>query len=143
MKKISYFVLVLLLASCTKQVKPTTDITEPVFIEEDTTTYKPVEIVKDTVPKITEITPVVEPPKVETPKYVYRIQIGAFKTAENADKLKLEVSSLFNVVVFIKYEGGLYKVRVGEFYSRKDAEEFLNKLIGAGYTGFIKEEEKK
>lgn len=143
MRNIVCFTFVLFIIGCIKQVKPTTDTTEPVFIEEHTTTYKPIEIVKDTVPKITEIKPIVEPTKIETKKYVYKIQVGAFKKAENADKLKKEIGSLFNVIVFVKYEGGLYKVRVGEFKTRAEAEGFLNKLIGAGYNGIIKEEEKK
>ncbi len=143
MKKLFYFFLVLSVVGCIKQVKPKTDVTEPVFIEEDTTTYKPIDIVKDTVPKITEINPVIEPPKIETQKYIYRIQVGAFKTAEYAERLKTEISSLFKVNVLVKYEGGYYKVRVGEFKTRTEAEGFLNKLINSGYNGFIKEEEIK
>ncbi len=143
MKGFVYFSLIVLLLGCVKQVKPTIDTTEPVFIEEDTTTYTPVEIVKDTVPRITEVQPVQpEPPKIEIPQYVYRIQVGAFSVADNANRLKEEISQKVNVTVLVKYEGGFYKVRVGEFYTRDDAENFLNKLRNLGYTGIIREEKK-
>uniref|UniRef100_A0A7C4UHA6 SPOR domain-containing protein n=1 Tax=candidate division WOR-3 bacterium TaxID=2052148 RepID=A0A7C4UHA6_UNCW3 len=143
MKRLILFLFVFSLISCVKHVKPTTETQEPVFIEKDTTTYKPVEIVKDTTPKITEIPPVVEPPKVEETKKVYWVQIDAFSNPANAEKEKSEISSIFKVPVFVKYEGGFYKVRVGEFNTREEAEAFLNKLKSSGFGGIIREEEKK
>ncbi len=59
----------------------------------------------------------------------YQIQIGAFSSKENALHLISQYKN-FNLPIFILEEQGLYRVRLGNFISKKDAmktKELLNK----------------
>lgn len=67
----------------------------------------------------------------------YRIQIGAFKIKENAEKLAklFEKSEIeVKIVEFQCREGLFYRVRVGAFKKIEDALEFQNSLKRNGYT---------
>ena len=65
----------------------------------------------------------------------YKIQVAAFKQAENAEGLKKKLAGTFDVPVFIhnNSSGGTRQVRVGNFSNRKEAEDFLKTLVASGY----------
>ena len=64
----------------------------------------------------------------------YRIQVFASSDKAAAEKVKQEVGVASGVSVYVEYEEGLYKVRVGDFLERKEAAEARQKLVGT-YPG--------
>lgn len=72
---------------------------------------------------------------IESPLY-YRVQTGAFKNRENADKMlyQLEVQGY---PAFVLYENDLYKVQVGAFQQIGNAINMEQRLREAGYSTVI------
>lgn len=58
----------------------------------------------------------------------YRVQLAAFTESAGARDLKKKVMAAARIAVYIDYEGGLYKVRVGDFATRAEAAEARTKL---------------
>ena len=71
-------------------------------------------------------------------KKLYRVQVGAFKKKENADRLLKELKSK-GIDCFVKEENGLYKVQVGAYSVYANAEKMKKRLENMGYKPFIKE----
>ncbi|HHM23685.1 MAG TPA: SPOR domain-containing protein [Bacteroidetes bacterium] len=64
----------------------------------------------------------------------YRIQIAAVSNQEDAAKIQREAMLQFeDVNVYLTFEPPFYKVRIGDFERRHDAEEYQRKAIAAGY----------
>lgn len=72
---------------------------------------------------------------VETPLY-YRVQIGAFKIRENAERLLYQVQDK-GYPAFLLYEDGLYKVQVGAFQQIGNAIRMEQQLRDEGYSTLI------
>ena len=51
----------------------------------------------------------------------YRIQVFAASELESSERMKVKVVSETHLPVYIEYEGGYYKVRVGDFTTREQA----------------------
>lgn len=51
----------------------------------------------------------------------YRIQVFASSELESAERMKVKVTGETSLPVYIEYEGGYYKVRVGDFTTREQA----------------------
>lgn len=62
----------------------------------------------------------------------YAIQAGAFVKLDNAVRLMQKLDSLGLDAYYFRHASGLYKVRFGNFPSRKEAEIRANKLKGEG-----------
>jgi hypothetical protein len=71
-------------------------------------------------------------------KKLYRVQVGAFKSKNNANKLLKELKSK-GIDCFIKESSGLYKVQVGAYSVYANAEKMKKKLENMGYKAFISE----
>lgn len=71
----------------------------------------------------------------EEPMY-YRVQVGAFRSRENADKLLYELLDQ-NYPAFLLHDNGLYRVQVGAFMQLGNAIAMEQKLRNAGYTTLI------
>jgi len=67
---------------------------------------------------------------------LYRVQLGAFQSKQNAEKL-LQTVKQKGFEAFITQSGGLYKVQVGVFSVKANADAMLNKVKAAGLQGFI------
>jgi tetratricopeptide (TPR) repeat protein len=69
----------------------------------------------------------------------FTIQVGAFSNIGNAVSLKEEIVTRYEAYIAEDKNHGyvLYKVRVGKFKSRKDAEKIYVKLIKQGYPARI------
>lgn len=90
--------------------------------------------------------PLVETPPSQEPKdgQIFRIQIASLRDSDRAKSLKQEIESRLKVPAIVSYNesGGTYRVRVGECYSRVEAEELGERLQDAGYAeGWIVSEE--
>jgi len=75
---------------------------------------------------------------------IFRIQIASLRDSTHAESLKQEIESRVKVPVIVSYNepAGTYRVRVGECYSRVEAEELGERLQDAGYAeGWIVSEE--
>lgn len=76
------------------------------------------------------------PPPAET--VGYRVQIGAFRfeTGEwgGAQQRASEARMRFTESVYVEFEAGLYKVRVGDCVTRSDAEILKSKALQLNYT---------
>lgn len=72
----------------------------------------------------------------ENSQKLYRVQVGAFRMRENADRLLNELKSR-GYQAFIVMEDGLYKVQVGAFSMLDNAVKLENRLKRQGYDTFI------
>jgi hypothetical protein len=63
----------------------------------------------------------------------YVIQVGAFRNLDNAVRLTLALNEKKLGAYYFKHESGLYKVRFGNYLSRRPAEENARRLQQAGY----------
>ena len=77
-----------------------------------------------------------EESKVETPKVLYRVQVGAYSIKANADKQLKDVQSK-GFSAFVTRSGGLYKVQVGAYGVKANADAMLAKMKKAGFSAFI------
>ncbi len=66
----------------------------------------------------------------------YSTQVGSFARKINAEKFGAELSKIYKDV-HPTLENGVYKVRVGRFSLRKDADKMKETLKMAGYIAFI------
>jgi len=69
----------------------------------------------------------------------FTIQIGAFSDRRNAVNLKNDLDNKYNVYIIEDKTGNyvLYKVRVGKFKDRKEAERMWGRLVKQGYPAKI------
>lgn len=63
----------------------------------------------------------------------YVIQVGAFRDLDNAVRLALSLNAKNLDAYYFKHESGLYKVRFGNYLSRRPAEENAERLKQAGF----------
>ena len=61
------------------------------------------------------------------------IQVGAFRNLDNAVRLTLSLNDKNLDAYYFKHESGLYKVRFGNYLSRRPAEENAERLKQAGF----------
>lgn len=86
--------------------------------------------------------PPVKPEEPETPRY-YRVQVGAFRSRQNAERLRQKIVNLSDTIgagyarAYIRQINGLYKVQVGAFSKRPNAERVLDDLRAKGIEGYI------
>lgn len=67
---------------------------------------------------------------------VWRVQVGAFASAENAQRLSERIRAR-GLPVFVDFLDGLYKVRVGAFRTREEAEAFRTDLVEEGLPTWV------
>jgi cell wall-associated NlpC family hydrolase len=67
-------------------------------------------------------------PRIETPTTGYTIQVGAFRKLDNAVQLTQALTSQNLDAFYFKHDSGLFKVRFGDFSTRKQAEEKAKSL---------------
>lgn len=64
----------------------------------------------------------------------FRVQVSFTDNIEHASKIKNDVSTLFaDQSVYVVYEAPYYKVRVGDFLNRPEANITLRELVERGY----------
>ena len=63
----------------------------------------------------------------------YVIQVGAFRNLDNAVRLTLSLNAKNLDAYYFKHESGLYKVRFGNYLSRRPAEENAERIKHAGF----------
>ncbi len=94
---------------------------------ETTVTYKP----PTPVVQIPQIPPSALPPIA----YGFRVQIFASSSRENAERIANNAQSSFGDKVYVEPDNNLYKVRVGDFMIRDDAEKLKTQAIQLGFRG--------
>jgi len=131
MKKTVFFIIGILIAGCAP--RKTTKVVVP---EKEYTLYEIEEgEARDTL-KTREITPeetIKTPPRTTMG---YRVQIFASRTSEGAERVAAEARFKFSEPVYVEYLPGTigpYKVRVGDFLNKSDAEILRNKARMMGY----------
>jgi len=68
----------------------------------------------------------------------YRIQIYFGSNRQKASELKLEFASKYpNVPTYLSYQQPNFKLRVGDYLNRFEAQKFLNEINGNYQTSFI------
>jgi len=66
---------------------------------------------------------------------VYRVQIGIFEEQKYAEQRAEEARSKVDDKVYIDFEPPFYRVRVGDFKTRKEAQEYVKILQNLGFHG--------
>ena len=69
----------------------------------------------------------------EQPLVVFRVQVFASKSFDEAHQFADDIEGMFPEGVFVEYHVPYYKVRVGEFYTPEDGESFLDKVKRYGF----------
>lgn len=150
MKKVTLllilFIALVLTFSCAKKPPPG-QLTEeePVIIQEEeegTMTEQPAEttaVETTTTAPETTMTVTTPPPPPTTPTTVYSVQIGAFYSAAGANKRKARASSLLDKPVYVEYIPPYYKVRVGDFTTKEEAESYKAIVTHYFYDAFVTE----
>jgi hypothetical protein len=69
----------------------------------------------------------------ENSRIGYRIQVVATRFLEEAERDAELVKGLYTVAVYIEYYEPFYKVRVGDFKTRQEAEKMKEKLVEIGF----------
>ena len=88
----------------------------------DTVENKPVEPAKPIKPQVDSLA-----------SQALRIQLHSSEAFGDAKRERLIAEEIFDQPVYLDYEVPYYKVRVGSFSERKDAESYLQKAKTAGY----------
>jgi len=63
----------------------------------------------------------------------YRIQIGAYENKDNAEKAAQAVRSKIDLPVYIIYQAPFYRVRVGDFTEKGQAERYVRLIREQGF----------
>ena len=63
----------------------------------------------------------------------YRVQIVISQNEQELQDIKTEIEKSINEQIYIIFELPNYKLRVGNFVSRKEAESFQKKIVRLGY----------
>ena len=63
---------------------------------------------------------------------LYKVQVGAFRSKDNADK-RIEYLSKLGIKAIFKIAGGYYKVQAGAFSNKANADSLLAKIKNAGF----------
>ena len=63
----------------------------------------------------------------------YRVQIVISQNEEELKNLQNEIEKLIDEKIYIIFELPNYKLRVGNFLNRKEAEDFQNTIVRLGY----------
>lgn len=69
----------------------------------------------------------------EEPVVVFRVQVFASKSFDEAQEFAAEIEPLFPEGVFVEYQMPYYKVRVGEYYDPDEGESVLEEVKQMGF----------
>ena len=83
--------------------------------------------------KPAELTKPIKPQVDSLASQALRIQLHSTEVFGDAKRERLIAEEIFDQPVYLDYEVPYYKVRVGSFADRKDAESYLQKAKTAGY----------
>ena len=67
-------------------------------------------------------------------RFGYRVQIGAFEDKNNADNMAESALSKTDLLVYVEYITPFYRVRVGDFTERSEAEKCVKFLKEKGFS---------
>jgi hypothetical protein len=134
-------------------------IAPPLIMEEEFTTPPPIieeEIITPPPPPVTEEEIVMPVPAIEEEPYIppavsatppppptpapatllgFRVQLFASSTENNASRIAGDARSSFDETVYVEHIAPYYKVRVGDFLTRGDAEVLKTKALQLGFRG--------
>jgi hypothetical protein len=71
--------------------------------------------------------------EIEQPSVLFRVQVFATKSFDEAREFAANIEALFPEGVFVEYQMPYYKVRVGEFFEPDKGEEFLDNVKEMGF----------
>jgi cell division septation protein DedD len=74
------------------------------------------------------------PPPIPRGEVRYRVQLIATLRAAAVYELQAELRDLVDAPVYAELEQGLWKLRVGDFTSRDDADGMRRRLVGIGFS---------
>jgi|TARA_Y100000310_G_scaffold82941_2_gene79602 cell division protein FtsN len=63
----------------------------------------------------------------------FRVQVLATRTRENADRLRADLFAEYGDDIYIVFEAPNYKVRIGNFIDRRQAESLRQSMVKKGY----------
>lgn len=68
-----------------------------------------------------------------SPSEVYRVQIFTSRLYTEASRERVLAEEIFNLPIYLDYEVPYYKLRVGDFVTRDEAENMLSEIKAIGY----------
>jgi cell division protein FtsN len=74
-------------------------------------------------------------PSLETPQYLYKVQVFAFKSRLNAESAAKKIRQRMpDQQVYVEFQDNLYKVRLGTYSRWEHAKGIKDALFNLGYT---------
>ena len=64
----------------------------------------------------------------------YQVQVGVYENRDNADAMVRRIKSQFDLPVDIIYNPPFYRVRVGNFIEKSEAEKYVHLFRNKGFT---------
>lgn len=80
---------------------------------------------------ITPATPPQTPPSV----FGFRVQIFASSSRENAERISSDAQKSLADKIYVEAEENLFKVRLGDFVTREDADKLKARVVKLGFKG--------
>ena len=117
------------------------EIVAPPPIEEEP--IMPAPVVEETPPAIAEepymppvVAPIAPPPSPPPASILgFRIQIFASSTQKNASRVADDAKAAFTENIYVQHVAPYYKVRIGDFITREDAQALQQRALQKGYRG--------
>lgn len=69
----------------------------------------------------------------EPPEYVFRVQLGSTMDYDEAIELETRARYTFDELVILAFDSPYYKVRVGKYEDREEAQDLQRRAIKEGY----------
>lgn len=91
-------------------------------------------VINPFIPDSTIINRLLEEGAVESQRDGYRVQILTTRFVAEADSLRNKLTPIIEDSIYITYEVPNYKVRVGDFINRKEAENLQGIIKNLGYS---------
>lgn len=67
-------------------------------------------------------------------RFVYRVQVFTSRFLQEAEVARDELYGKFEATIYLDFEEPYYKIRIGDFETAEEGEEFLNQVQDMGYT---------
>ena len=75
--------------------------------------------------------------KKDEPKILFRVQIGAYGSKINAEKMLQKIKDAGYPQAYVRLINGLYKVQIGAFSNKENANKLIKELKSKGFSAFI------
>ncbi|HAF08420.1 MAG: SPOR domain-containing protein [bacterium] len=123
----------LVFAGCTKKAKTTEPVQQPTVIIEEEPKVEEVQVEQPKL-EVIEETPSQDTTLTQNVVVEYKVQIFATYDETKANKVRDEAKGKFTEEVYVEYIPPYYKVRIGHFKTKEEADSYRDLVKEKGYS---------